>query len=68
MHSASARFNNITLFTAVVLAVMSLINFTHGYLIYTPNVDVHFNINNLSNFMNTKPWEQAAFKYSLQAG
>jgi hypothetical protein len=40
MHSASARFNTITLFTASVLAIMALVNFAHGYYIFNPKVDV----------------------------
>jgi hypothetical protein len=47
---------------------MSLINFGHGYVIYNPKIDVEFSIKTLSNFIDTKQWEQAAFKYSLLAG
>lgn len=68
MHSASSRFNGITLYTALVLAAMCAINFFHGYYIYEPKVDVSFEIKNLVNFVSTPQWEQASFKYSLNAG
>ena len=68
MHSASSRFNGITLYTAMVLAAMSLVNFIHGYYIYEPNVDVNFEIKSLVNFVSTPQWEQASFKYNLNAG
>lgn len=68
MHSASSRFNSVTLYTAMVLAVMAAINFAHGYYLYSPKVDVQMSINEPSNFMDTKLWEQAAFKFSLYAG
>jgi hypothetical protein len=69
MHSASSRFNGITLYTAMVLGFMCLLNFAHGYLIYNPTLDhVHFQINAITNFIDTRPWEQASFKYTLNAG
>lgn len=68
MHSASSRFNGITLYTTMVLAAMCLINFTHGYLIYTPRAQVALEVKAVTNFIDTKLWEQASFKYSLNAG
>lgn len=68
MHSASSRFNGITLYTSLVLAVMCLVNFTHGYLIYNPKADVAFDVKAITNFIDTKLWEQVSFKYSLNAG
>jgi hypothetical protein len=68
MHSASSRFNSITLFTASVLAVMALVNFLHGYYVFNPKVDVVLNIRNPSNFVDTKFWDQAAIRYDLYAG
>jgi hypothetical protein len=32
MHSASTRFNGITLFTFTVLGVMCVLNFAQGYM------------------------------------
>jgi len=68
MHSASSRFNGITLYTAMVLAIMCAVNFFHGYYIYEPKVDVNFEIKSLVNFVGTPQWDQASFKYSLNAG
>lgn len=56
MHSASSRFNSITLYTAVVLAIMCLVNFAHGYFIFNPKVDAKFEINSVANFVDTKQW------------
>lgn len=68
MHSASSRFNGITLFTGMVLGVMCAINFFHGYYIYTPEAAVSFEISGLTNFIKTSNWDQASFKYSMTAG
>ena len=68
MHSASSRFNGITLYTAMVLAAMCFVNFIHGRYIYEPKVDVNFEIKSLVNFVSTPQWEQASFKYNLNAG
>ena len=68
MHSASSRFNGITLYTTLVLAAMCLLNFAHGYLIYTPKASVALDVKAVTNFIDTKLWEQASFKYSLAAG
>lgn len=68
MHSASSRFNAVMLFTASVLAAMCAVNFAHGYLVYSPAVDVRFELSDPTNFVDTKNWEQAAFKFSLFAG
>ena len=68
MHSASSRFNGITLYTAMILAAMCFVNFIHGRYIYEPKVDVNFEIKSLVNFVSTPQWEQASFKYNLNAG
>ena len=68
MHSASSRFNSVTLFTASVLAVMSMVNFAHGYYIFNPKVDVVLQIKEPTNFVDTRFWDQAAFRYNLYAG
>ena len=68
MHSASTRFNGITLFTFSVLAVMCLINFTEGYFLFNPRAEVEFKIDTIPNFINTTRWDQASLKYSMQAG
>lgn len=47
---------------------MCLVNFTHGYLLYTPNAQVQLEVKAVTNFIDTKLWEQASFKYSLNAG
>lgn len=68
MHSASTRFNGITLFTCSVLAVMCLLNWTQSYLMFNPKTDPQLEITTMTNFINTSKWDQASFKYSLQAG
>lgn len=67
MHSASSRFNGITLYTTMVLAAMCLLNFAHGYLLYSPSAQVALEVKAVTNFIDTKLWEQASFKYSLHA-
>jgi hypothetical protein len=42
MHSASTRFNGITLFTGTVLGVMCLVNFFQAYFTFYPNAQVGF--------------------------
>lgn len=42
MHSASSRFNSITLYAGLVMAIMCAINYVHGRYLYNPNVDVKF--------------------------
>jgi hypothetical protein len=56
------------LFTASVLAVMCMVNYTHGYLIYNPTVNAHLELKDPTNFVDTRNWEQAAFRYNLYAG
>jgi len=68
MHSASSRFNGITLFTGLVLALMCAVNYFHGVYLYNPQVDVSFEINSCTNFVKTYNWDQASFKYSMLVG
>jgi len=42
MHSASSRFNSITLYAGLIMAIMCALNYAHGRYLYTPNVDVKF--------------------------
>lgn len=67
MHSASSRFNSITLFAGLVMAIMCTVNFFHGRLIYDPKPDIKFEITQLPNFIKTQQWEQAAFRYNMFA-
>lgn len=67
MHSASSRFNGITLFTCLVLAIMCGVNYFHGSYIYTPEAEVSFQIDNITNFIKTVNWDQVSLKYSMTA-
>ena len=67
MHSASSRFNTISLFTAMVLAVACVVNFFHGYHLYQPKAEVEMGIDSIINFIKTPHWDQVSFKYSLDA-
>lgn len=69
MHSASTRFNSITLFSFTVLAVICVLNFFQGYLTFNSQHALKsFEITQLTNFISTNKWDQASFKYSLDAG
>ena len=67
MHSASTRFNGITLFTFSILAVFCLMNFSQGYLEFQPNAEVDMKIEGVTNFISHPKWDQASLKYSLHA-
>ena len=67
MHSASTRFNGITLFTFSVLGVLCLMNFAQGYFEFRPNAEVELQIESITNFVRQPKWDQASFKYSLRA-
>lgn len=42
MHSASSRFNSITLYAGLLLAILCAINYAHGRYIYNPQPDIKF--------------------------
>ena len=67
MHSASSRFNSITLYAGLIMAMMCMINYMHGRIIYTPEAEVRFEITQLPNFIKTNNWEQASFRYNMFA-
>jgi len=45
-----------------------MVNFAHGYYIFNPKVDVVLEIKEPTNFVDTRFWDQAAFRYNLYAG
>ena len=48
---------------------MCVVNFLQGYLTFNPTDAVKsFEITQLTNFISTTKWDQASFKYSLNAG
>jgi len=48
---------------------MCLLNFFQGYLLFNPKDSVKsLEITQLTNFISTAKWDQASFKYSLNAG
>ena len=67
MHSASSRFNSITLYGGLIMAMMCMVNYFHGRLIYKPEAEVVFEITQLPNFIRTNNWEQASFRYNMFA-
>ena len=67
MHSASSRFNSITLYAGLVMAMMCMVNYFHGRLIYNPEPEIQFEITQLPNFIKTNNWEQASFRYNMFA-
>ena len=56
MHSASSRFNSITLYAGLVMAMMCMVNYFHGRLIYNPEPEIQFEITQLPNFIKTNNW------------
>lgn len=71
MHSASSRFNSVVVFTSTILVVLCAINFAHGYSLIHPqlnNVEVRLTLRDPVPFVDTKQWEQAAFRFDLFAG
>ena len=68
MHSASSRFNSITLYAGLIMAVMCLVNYFHGRLIYNPKPDIKFEITALPSFIPTVNWDQVSFRYNMHAG
>lgn len=56
MHSASSRFNSITLYAGLIMAIMCMLNYFHGRMIYNPQPDIKFEITQLPNFMRTNNW------------
>ena len=48
---------------------MCLLNFLQAYLLFNPKDSVNsLEITQLTNFISTGKWDQASFKYSLNAG
>ena len=71
MHSASSRFNSVVVFTSTILAILCAINFAHGYYLVHPqlnNAEVRLTLRDPVPFVDTKQWEQAAFRFDLYAG
>ena len=67
MHSASSRFNSITLYAGLLMAAMCMVNFLHGRWMYNPQADVQFEITQLPSFIRTNNWDQASFRYNMHA-
>ncbi len=71
MHSASSRFNAVVVFTAMILVLLCGINFGQGYFHvrqHLDNLNVRLAVHKPNPFVDTKFWDQAAFRYDLYAG
>ena len=49
------------------MAMMCMVNYFHGRLIYKPEAEIVFEITQLPNFIRTNNWEQASFRYNMFA-
>ena len=67
MHSASARFNSVTLYAGLILAVICAVNYAHARYTYNPQPEIQFEITETSNFIPTNKWEVATFRYNMHA-
>jgi hypothetical protein len=71
MHSASSRFNSVVVFSSTILVLLCAINFAHGYYLVRPqldNVEVRLALRDPHPFVDTRHWDQAAFRYDLYTG
>ena len=53
MHSASSRFNSITLCAGLLMAALCAINYFQGRLMCNPTAEVNFEIVSLPQFIAT---------------
>ena len=67
MHSASSRFNSITLCAGLLMAALCAINYFQGRLMCNPTAEVNFEIVSLPQFIATNGGQVASFRYNMNA-